>query len=152
MHTQGMNILAMSTATTDQRTTAYGTEPDGQADSADIPPEPFFVSETFTPPSVSQVDASGVVYTPIAVSYLHRFSNKSSVYTEEAPLVTESGDASEIFWPAVGARLQFKWSRSCTQTADCEYYSSRVEAVFVSHAVPDQNDWVVLRALVKQHL
>lgn len=148
---QGMDTLATS-GTTDLRVTAAYEELHGHADTEDILAEPFFVSELFTPPSTSHIFESGVIYTPIYVSYMHESRNVSSVYTEDAPLETEASDVSDVLWPAVNARLRLKWSRSLVQTADCEYYRSSVDAVFVSHAVPDDNDWLVLRALIKKFL
>ena len=149
-YTQVRDTLATS-STSNLRVTTYE-ESARHADATGTPAEPFFVSNLFTPRSVSYVAASGMVYTPISMSYTHRFSNASTVNTEDTPVVTEDGDVSDVLWPAVNARLQSKWSRSCVQTADCEYYRSSVEAVFVSFAIPDHNDWAILRPLVMQHL
>lgn len=149
-HEQGMGTLA-TLGTKNSRLATFG-EPDGSADTSGTPTDPFFVSELYTPPSVSHVFDSGDVYTTIFVSYMHQLSNASEVYTEDAPLETKEADVSDVLWPAANARLRSKWSRLYTQTADCEYYSSRVDAVFVSRAVPDDNDWVILRKLVRQLL
>ena len=149
-YVQGTSTLA--TFTSADRSVSTYEELDGQADDTDTPLEPFFVSELSTPPSDSYVDESGAVYTTISISYSHQFSHASRAYTEDNPRVSEAGDVSDILWPAVDARLRCKWSRLRVETAECEYYTTSVEAVFMSYTIPDEDDFEILRPLVTGYL
>ena len=154
MNLQGM-VNALVIYTTAERSVHTPVEEfGGPADDADdTPPAPFFISERYTPESTCYVSAYGVTYTAITMSYVHRVNLPTSRGSQdETPTTTQTGDVSDILFPASNARLRCKWSRECVQTISSEFYRSSVEAVFVARFIPDETDMLVLSDLVTRHL
>ena len=154
MYAQGVVHIVVKYNTDEGGAITAGEDLNGQADTFDSPPQaPFFVSERYTPESTCYVDAHGVAYTTITMSYGHRVNLPTKRETQDdTPTATQTGDVSDILFVAVNARMRCKWSRECIQTMSSEYYCSSVEAVFVSRFIPNEHDMVLLNDLVTRHL
>ena len=154
MYAQEVVHVLVKYNTDEGRVTTTGEEFNHQSDTFDAPPQaPFFVSEHYTPESTCYVDAHGVAYTTIIMSYGHRVNLPTKREThDDTPTAIQTGDVSDIFFVAANARLRCKWSRECIQTMSSEYYCSSVEAVFVARFIPNEHDMVVLNDLVARHL
>ena len=154
MYSQGGENILVKYNTDEGMVTTAGEDFNVQTDTFDGHPQaPFFVSEHYTPESTCYVDAHGVAYTTIIMSYSHRVNLPTKRETQDdTPTAIQTGDVSDIFFVAVDARLRCKWSRECIQTMSSEYYCSSVEAVFVARFIPNGHDMVVLNDLVTRHL
>ena len=154
MYAQGVVHILVKYNTHEGRVTRAIEDFNDQPHTFDAPPQaPFFVSEHYTPESTCYVDAHGVAYTTIIMSYGHRVNLTTKRETrDDTPTAIQTGDVSDILFVAVNARMRCKWSRECIQTMSSEYYRSYVEAVFVARFIPNEHDMVVLNDLVTRHL